>query len=70
MMVGKQYGLEPSDLWKATRQINLPEVIKEASTDCNTPNQSSHSNSFLNSREISRTLDSMDSLQTHSRRPG
>jgi hypothetical protein len=37
MMVGKQYRLEPRDLWRATRQINLPEVIKEESTSCILP---------------------------------
>src|SRR5208282_119339 len=37
MMVGKRYGLEPNDLWKATRQINLHEVIKEKSTSCILP---------------------------------
>lgn len=35
MLVGQQYGLRPSDLWRATRQINLPELMDEKSTDCN-----------------------------------
>jgi hypothetical protein len=34
MVIGRHYGLGPNDLWKATRRINLPEVISDEAKQC------------------------------------
>lgn len=33
-MVGKEYGLSPTCLWKATRRVNAPEVRLDNADDC------------------------------------
>ena len=60
MKAGMQYGLKPSDLWKATRRINLPEIISEKANDCII-----HKYTYTDpGREIPGGMDNMDDNAT------